>query len=288
MEISWLNQLSLILQLIFLEGILSVDNAMVLASLTTHLPKNKPIPWPKKLNFLNRLPLTKWLGNQQNAALKVGLLGAYLGRGFMLLLATFIIENPWLRLIGAIYLLKLAIEHLGEAGEKNFSIEKEIKKEMDEEIKPLEKGLNKKGFWATVLVVELSDLAFSLDNVVASVAISRKWSVVFVGVAIGILLMRIAAGLFIKLIEKEPILVEAAYLLIFNISIELIAEDLLGYEIGEWTKLAISLITVFLCLAYAHSPQLQKTKPIWLRISAGMRKANYWLNLNHFRSRRNS
>ncbi len=280
-----LRNLSVILQLIFLEGILSVDNAMVLASLTAHLPKDKSIPLPKKAKNLEK-KLDKWLGSQQAAALRVGLLGAYLGRGLMLFLATFIIENPWLRILGAIYLLKLAIEHLGEAGKKGFSVEEEIHKEMNEEIKPLKKNINKKGFWQTVIVVELSDLAFSLDNVVASVAISRHWLVVFLGVAIGILLMRIAAGWFVKLIEKEPILVEAAYLLILNIGIELIIEDVLHRDINEIAKLLISLITVFICWLYAHNSWLQRTRPLWLKISLGMRKINEVLSFNYLRSKR--
>ncbi len=274
-----LRDLSIVIQLIFLEGILSVDNAMVLASLVAHLPKNKPIPWPKKLEKLNSIS-SRWFSSQQTAALRVGLLGAYLGRGLMLLLASFIIENPWLRILGALYLLKLAIEHLGKV---------ERQESLSEETKLPKSNIAKGGFWKTVLVVELSDLAFSIDNVVASVAISRKLIVVFLGVAIGILLMRVAAGWFIELIEKEPILIEASYLLILNIGLELIIEDVIRINIDPLIKLMISLTTILLCLIYAHNSWLHKTtKPLWLRIGSMFGKVSKWLTLTNYKSSLNS
>ncbi len=274
-----LRDLSIVIQLIFLEGILSVDNAMVLASLVAHLPKNKPIPWPKKLEKLNSIS-SKWFSSQQTAALRVGLLGAYLGRGLMLLLASFIIENPWLRILGALYLLKLAIEHLGKV---------EGQESLSEETKLPKSNIAKGGFWKTVLVVELSDLAFSIDNVVASVAISRKLIVVFLGVAIGILLMRVAAGWFIELIEKEPILIEASYLLILNIGLELIIEDIIQINIDPLIKLMISLTTILLCLIYAHNSWLHKTtKPLWLKIGSMFGKVSKWLTLTNYKSSLNS
>lgn len=54
------------------------------------LPKQTMVPWPEPLKFL-ALPVHRLLGGQQGAALKVGLLGAYIGRGLMLVLASFVI-----------------------------------------------------------------------------------------------------------------------------------------------------------------------------------------------------
>jgi predicted tellurium resistance membrane protein TerC len=88
-----LSSVTIIIQLIFLEGILSIDNAAVLGAMVAHLPNDKPIPWPRWI----RIPAS-WhgrMGNQREAALKVGLLGAYLGRGLMLLLASVIISCTW-------------------------------------------------------------------------------------------------------------------------------------------------------------------------------------------------
>ena len=83
----------------------------------------------------------------------------------------------------------------------------------------------KSKFLETVLRVELMDLAFSLDNVVAAVSLSDKLWVVMVGVAIGILTMRFAAGIFSFLVVREPVLKWAAYVLVFNIGIELVLEE---------------------------------------------------------------
>src|SRR5512140_1187319 len=102
-----LAALLIILQLIFLEGILSIDNAAVLGAMVTPLSNKLPVPWPKVLVPLGKI-LDPVLGKQRLAALKVGLLGAYLGRGTMLFLASLVIQNPWIKIIGALYLIRLA------------------------------------------------------------------------------------------------------------------------------------------------------------------------------------
>src|SRR4030042_3552167 len=98
---------AIILQLIFLEGILSIDNAAILGALVTPLPSAEPIIWPKSLQWLGKI-LNPMLGPQRMAALRVGLFGAYVGRGLMLVLASLIIHNPWLKIIGALYLIRPA------------------------------------------------------------------------------------------------------------------------------------------------------------------------------------
>lgn len=238
---------TIILQLIFLEGILSFDNAAVLGAMVSPLSKDKPVPWPRFLRPVGHL-LDPLLGPQRFAALKVGLLGAYVGRGLMLVLASYVINNPWLQFIGALYLIKIAIEHLG-----SFHTEEE--EDLLQEVEAL-RG-RQRGFWATVLMVELMDLAFSLDNVVAAVALSRHIVVVMIGVALGILTMRFAAGIFARLIEKEPILGTAAYLLVLNIGVEFLLSEFFHVEFHELTRFAINLITIVLAVVYAHLPILQ-------------------------------
>jgi tellurite resistance protein TerC len=102
---------TVVIQLIFLEGILSIDNAAVLGAMVSMLPTNQAVPYPAALRFLQR-GTNRLLGMQQAAALKVGLLGAYAGRGLMLFLATWVIEKPILRILGAAYLIKLGFGHL--------------------------------------------------------------------------------------------------------------------------------------------------------------------------------
>lgn len=257
----------IILQLIFLEGILSIDNAAVLGAMVTPLPDDRPVEWPKALQrFGHRLHAL--LGNQRTAALRVGLLGAYVGRGLMLVMASFIISNPWLKLVGAAYLIHLALDSLGAAGSAGDEGE-----EGGESVK-------QRAFWMTVLSVELMDLAFSVDNVVAAVSLSDKLWVVMIGVAIGILTMRFAAGAFSYLVEKEPVLQTAAYILVLNIGVELILEETQIYEFSDWQRFGISVATVLLVLAYSHFRFLHVLRPALIWISQGfaiINKLIVWL-----------
>jgi tellurite resistance protein TerC len=252
----------IIVQLIFLEGILSLDNAAVLGAMVAPLPNDQPTPWPRALRGIGRV-LDKALGMQRDAALKVGLLGAYFGRGLMLLLATFIIQNPWLRLIGALYLLYLSLEYLANLSRAKGD---------PEEAHHQEAGSTH--FWTLVFMVEMADLAFSLDNVIAAVALSEEYWVVLLGVAIGILLMRFAATLFSRMILWEPNLEIAAYLLILAISIELLLEDLFEihfhtFSLGsipinaEVQQFGITLLIIFLTIALSRVSWLQPINVIW-------------------------
>jgi tellurite resistance protein TerC len=243
----------IVIQLIFLEGILSIDNAAVLGAMVVGLPKDDPIPWPKALTWLGH-HLDRLLGHQRQGALRVGLLGAYLGRGLMLLAASFIIRNPWLRLIGALYLVRLAVEELGT---------REAESEGSEEAHEIKQ----KTFWLTVLNVELMDLAFSLDNVVAAVSLSREIWVVMLGVAIGILLMRFAAGAFSFIVEKMPVLKTAAYILVLNIGIELLLDEFHIVDFSDWGRFGISVATILLALAYSKFPFMRVLEPLLRGIS---------------------
>jgi tellurite resistance protein TerC len=246
---------AIVIQLIFLEGILSIDNAAVLGAMVVILPDKERIPWPQGMQHFGHT-MDKVLGPQRVAALRVGLLGAYVGRGLMLLLASLVISNPWLKLVGAAYLIKLAVDDLSAHGYESE----------DEEVRPIKVT----SFWMMVLNVELMDLVFSLDNVVAAVSLSDKLWVVMLGVAIGILVMRFAAGLFSYVVEREPILKTAAYILVLNIGVELLLEDLAHIEIGDWTKFAISISTIVISLIYAHVPFLRIFRPLLIWISQGL------------------
>ncbi len=264
MHFEW-GALLLILQLIYLEGILSIDNAAVLGAMVAHLPPKEQIPWPRSLRFLRR-PVHRLLGGQRLAALKVGLLGAYVGRGSMLFAAAWIIHNKWLLLLGGLYLIYLAVSYFG--AEAEAAEEEEHGRRVTAHL----------AFWAVVLNVELADLAFSLDNVVAAVALSREMWVVFTGVALGILTMRFAAGLFVRFIEREPLLEAAAYLLILVIGLELLAEEFVHAHFSHLDKFAISLGVLAVTMLYARWRPLRAIgrRLRWLRhglavLNAGVR-----------------
>src|SRR5262249_4486847 len=105
--------ITIILQLICLECILSIDNAAVMGAMVAHLPADQPTPWPTRLRRLLGWS-DRFLGSQQAAALKVGLFGAYAGRALMLVLAAVIIQMPWVHILGALYLLYLGIDFFAE------------------------------------------------------------------------------------------------------------------------------------------------------------------------------
>ncbi len=237
--------ITVLAQVIFLEGVLSLDNAAVLGAIVLRLPPDQPVPWPKALSRLGQR-LHTVLGMQRTAGLRVGLLGAYLGRGLMLVLASFVIRNPWLQLVGALYLLKMSVGELaahgegqGDPGDANARL------------------LRERSFWSTVLTVELMDLAFSLDNVVVVVTLSNELWLVMVGVALGILTMRFAASIFSGLIEKIPALGPAAYVLVFNIGVEFILARL-GVDLGEGARFGVNIGVLGAAVIYSRVPLLQR------------------------------
>jgi tellurite resistance protein TerC len=253
--------ISTVIQLVFLEGILSIDNAAVLGAMVSVLPGDRPVPYPRALKFLQSFT-DRVLGMQQMAALKVGLLGAYLGRGSMLALAAWVIRNPFLKILGAIYLIKLAFDHLSVAdqpGEEEF-LEK--------------KHQAASAFWLVVLNVELADLAFSLDNVVAAVSLSDKLWIVMLGVALGIIIMRFAAGIFAWMTKREPILATAAYIVVFNIGVELLLAEFLHMHFEAWQKFIISAGTLILCVVYARARFLHRVAPVFRWFGEGMGNLN--------------
>ena len=178
----------------------------------------------------------------------------------MLLLASFVVNNPWLKIIGAFYLIRLAFENLGmEEGTEEPTHERQI---------------DASRFWLVVLNVEIADLVFSLDNVVAAVSLSDKLWVVMIGVALGILTMRFAAGFFSYAIEREPVLKSAAYLLVLNIGIQLILEDVVGIEINDWVRFGLSLSIIIMCLIYAHSRLVRRLRPLFIWFAHGFGSLN--------------
>jgi tellurite resistance protein TerC len=251
--------LIIVLQLIFLEGILSIDNAAVIGALVSPLPDNQSVVWPRPLKRLGDW-LHPILGNQRMAALRVGLLGAYAGRGLMLFLTSFLIHNSWIKLLGAAYLIHLAFDNLEDMTGGGS--------EDEEDVKPIKV----QSFWGTVLTVELMDLIFSIDNVVAAVSLSDKVWVVMLGVGIGILTMRYAAGIFSYAVTREPILKQAAYILVLNIGVELILNEVWHVEISDLVRFGISAATILLAIVYAHSPFLQRFRFVlaWLAQGIGI------------------
>ena len=149
---------------------------------------------------------------------------------------------------------------------------------MGEEDQVQVKKMEGRGFWKVVIAVELADLAFSLDNVVAVVALSNNLPVVMFGVFVGIIAMRFAATIFTWMILKEPILKSAAYLVVFNIGMELLLSEFMGIEIPGSLKFMISAGTLILFVVYAHIKSLHVLQPVFRWFGEGMANVNECIN----------
>lgn len=79
--------------------------------------------------------------------------------------------------------------------------------------------MSAKEFWGTVLKVEVADIAFAIDSMLAALAIAvtlptigvhfggmdaGQFAVMFIGGLIGVILMRFAATFFVGLLNKYP------------------------------------------------------------------------------------
>lgn len=198
-----IQDLFIILNLIVLESLLSIDNAAVLAVMVSDLPDS-----------------------QKSKALKYGIIGAYFFRGLCLFLASYLVKIIWLKIAGGAYLLWLGISNFTS---KNDSIE-EISDKKDSKIfNFLLKTTGISIFWSTVILVEIMDLAFSIDNIFAAVALSSKFWVIMTGVAIGILAMRFVATWFVNIMEKYPTLKTSAYVVIIILGIKLVISGIFDY-----------------------------------------------------------
>jgi YkoY family integral membrane protein len=180
--------LAIIGNLIIIESLLSVDNAAVLATMVMDLPEK-----------------------QRDKALKYGIWGAYFFRGLAMIFAAFLIQIWWLKPLGGLYLLYLVYDYW--KGKQTETTEDDL---IDKKSNWLYKATvgSLGSFWATVCLVELMDMAFSIDNVFAAVAFTPNIILVCIGVFIGILAMRFIAQWFVKLMGKYPFLETAAFIVI--------------------------------------------------------------------------
>ena len=92
-------------------------------------------------------------------------------------------------------------------------------------------------FWGTVAVIELTDVAFAVDSILAAMALAgsrqEKLWVVIAGGILGVVLMRFAAAVFVKLLDRFPRFEESAYLLVIVIGLKLVADWGLN---SDWSK----------------------------------------------------
>ena len=216
MDSIWLEYAWTLLILIGLEGLLSADNALVIAVMAKHLPDE-----------------------QKKSAINYGIIIAFVFR-FCALFAISFIANVWqVQAIGALYLLYLGLKHVIKArfGKENEKIHKDD-----------EKATAGKGFWPTVGKIALADLAFAIDSILAAVALALglpdsplnnfggmdggQFIVVVLGGIAGLILIKYAATWFVKLLEKRPALETTAYAIVAWVGVKLAMITLAHEDIG--------------------------------------------------------
>jgi YkoY family integral membrane protein len=229
--------LPVLISLIIIEGLLSVDNMLAIASMAAQLPENR-----------------------RKTALRLGLAGAYVFRLTALFFVGFIMANVWVKFIGAFYLIHLMAEHFS-----NYVAEH------DDD--PATNPTKPRAFWPTVFAIQLMDLSLSVDNVVTAVAMSTEIQVVCLGVCLGLLTLWMFATLSLRLVEKYPVLQHTAFLLIGYVGMILLVEMTAEYAFG--TPIHIEPVRKFIGVAaivafsiwYSNSETLAKLTAPLLRIT---------------------
>lgn len=260
-----------LLILIALEGILAADNALVMAIMVKHLPEK-----------------------QRKKALFYGLAGAFIFRLGSLFLISFLVDVWQVQAIGASYLIFLSLHHLY----KKFVLKQE---RSGKKVKPHQGS----GFWLTVLKVELADIAFAVDSILAAVALALtlpntnlpriggidggKFAVIFLGGFIGLIMIRFAANYFVRLLQRKPGLETAAYLVVGWVGVKLAVYTLAHPQLGVlpeevvdswgWT-ITFWIVLILIFLGGWFFSKDKETKPFAKPREAG---ADFGIKANFFK-----
>jgi len=233
-----------LLVLIVLEGLLAADNAVVMAVMVKHLPVE-----------------------QQKKALFFGLIGAFIFRFATLFMISFLVDVWQIQAIGAIYLLFIAIHNIyGQYAKKDAKDNSKKEKKQS-------------SFWMTVLKVELADIAFAIDSMLAAVALAitlpatnwftlggidgGQFMVMFLGGLIGLIIMRFAANWFVKLLHTRPSLETAAFLIVGWVGVKLAVFTLAHPAVGVLDE---------------HFPESKAWKAVFWIVLVGIAIGGYFLS----------
>lgn len=210
--------------LVVLEGLLSADNALVVAIMILGLPRR-----------------------EQKKALRYGLVGAFIFRTIATLLAVYLIKLAWIKLLGGLYLLYLTSQHFfrgGGAEERSAP-------------RPARPWLGLPALWATILKVELVNIAFSVDSILVAVAMSSKTWVVLSGGLLGIVAMRVVIARLLAIVRRYPAIVDGAFVIIALVGAKLLLEyaaamGWVHFEVPKWASLGVIVVTFAAAYIYAR------------------------------------
>jgi YkoY family integral membrane protein len=254
----WSEVLLLLPLLVALEAVLSADNAIALAAISRRL--HDPL--------------------RQRQALNLGLLMALVLRMALIVAARWVLDAWPLQLAAAAYLLWLCGRHLLGLDEDQEEEEEEGSGDGNGPVDVLPSstaiasaapvglatvssgspdlqagqhaahgshhgpgahhGHAGPTLASIALTLALTDLAFSLDSVAAAVAVTDRLALVMTGGLLGVLALRLTAGLFVRWLEVFSRLETAGYLAVGLVGIRLLLRLLMpDLEVPEWVLLLL-------------------------------------------------
>ena len=223
------SDLITILALVGLEGILSGDNALVLAVLVQRLPNEE----------------------DQRRALRYGIIGAFVLRGIATVLAVKLLEaGAIVALLGGLYLCWLPYKHFTSHADEAETEEQQFARGRRRH------WLGLSAFWGTVISVELTDLVFAVDSILVAVAMSNKPWVIISGGILGIIMMRLLTVQVLALIKLYPRLIDGAYIIVAWVGIKLLWEFLHKMHWIPWMlpkPISIGLVIVLFIASYFYA-----------------------------------
>jgi YkoY family integral membrane protein len=209
-----LRDLAVLGLLVVIEGALSIDNALVLGLLARRLP-----------------------AGLRGRALSYGLVGALVLRLVAVAAAAFLLRWRVVRLLGGLFLLYVCGAYFLRASRGFRATRREGG--ANPALPAATAGAD--AFWRTVVQIELTDLTFAADSILAAVAlvgpappgtapdgVHPKLWVVYLGGMLGVGLMRLAGYGMTTVLDRFPRLETSAYVIVAIIGLKVLVEWWLG------------------------------------------------------------
>lgn len=192
------KEIMLILSILCIDAALSGDNSIAISALAMGLPKAKQ----------NKVV---WAGMGFAATLRV----------IALCFAAFILANPWVQMLGALYLIKLCWDHFSKAEDEADGA-----------------SVKQRTLVGTLIAIGFLDLSLSLDNVIAVVAMTNNLAVILIGVLASIAMLAVATQVTRLLMKRYPSLEHAAYIILAFLGVAMLAEHTSDFLLWTGTFVA--------------------------------------------------
>jgi predicted tellurium resistance membrane protein TerC len=181
-----------------LEVLFSGDNALALSLSTCRLP-----PRPRKLALTGGLPLGFFL------------------RALLVLAIQRMSGWSWLRLVCGLYLVFLGLRaFFRSGGAKGPSAGSPA---------PVPQSL-----WRSIARVEAINFVLSFDSALAEAGVQSRFWVLFVGACVGMVIVRFATRLVVRLMSAHPRLETVVQILVLLIGVKMLYSWRVGQPIGSW------------------------------------------------------